>query len=125
MLSMLEAITNEFERKVEEILTDFEKGMTGIFSSFERMTEFYDQKSEISAQYLADYKKIYELNKLTRNITKDIDSTDNVKAKRAMRELQEEITELQTTGAEMSEYDLEYLQKKYDLRVAEIALEEA
>ena len=125
MLSMLEAITNEFERKVEEILTDFEKGMTGMFSSFERMTEFYDQQSEISAQYLADYKRIYELNKLTRNITKDIDSTDNVKAKRAMRELQEEITDLQTTGAEMSEYDLEYLQKKYDLRVAEIALEEA
>jgi hypothetical protein len=25
----------------------------------------------------------------------------------------------------MSEYDLEYLQKKYDLRLAEIALEEA
>jgi hypothetical protein len=39
--------------------------------------------------------------------------------------LQEEINALQESDAEMSEYDLEYLRKKYELRVAEIALEEA
>jgi hypothetical protein len=39
--------------------------------------------------------------------------------------LQEEINELQESDTEMSAHDLEYLRKKYELRVAEIALEEA
>ena len=36
-----------------------------------------------------------------------------------------EIAEYEKDGVEMSQYDLEYMQKKYDLRLAEIALEEA
>jgi hypothetical protein len=39
--------------------------------------------------------------------------------------LQNELNAYQAEGVKMSKYDLEYLQKKYDLRVAEIALEEA
>jgi hypothetical protein len=42
-----------------------------------------------------------------------------------MKELQEEIAKYQENGVQMSQYELEYLQKKYDLRLAEIALEDA
>jgi hypothetical protein len=42
-----------------------------------------------------------------------------------LRNLQKEINKYAEEGVEMSQYDLEYLQKKYDLRLAEIALEEA
>jgi len=37
----------------------------------------------------------------------------------------DDINKLQEEGTQLSEYDLEYLQKTYDLRMAEIALEEA
>jgi hypothetical protein len=36
-----------------------------------------------------------------------------------------EINKLQEDGVEMSQYDLEYLQAEYQLRLAEIELEEA
>jgi hypothetical protein len=39
--------------------------------------------------------------------------------------LQDEINKLQESAVKMSKNDLDYLQKKYDLRLAEIALEEA
>jgi uncharacterized protein (DUF3084 family) len=55
----------------------------------------------------------------------EIDKTDNIKSQKLLRNLQAEIVALQESGAELSKYDLDYLQKKYDLRLAEIALEEA
>ena len=42
-----------------------------------------------------------------------------------MIELQKEINDLQASSAELSKYDLEYLQAKYELRLAEIELENA
>jgi hypothetical protein len=40
-------------------------------------------------------------------------------------ELQDEINQKLASGEEMSRYDLEHLQKKYELELAKIALEEA
>jgi hypothetical protein len=54
-----------------------------------------------------------------------MDDTDSVRGKAELRELQEEINKLQASGTEMTKHDLDYLRKKYELRVAEIALEEA
>jgi hypothetical protein len=42
-----------------------------------------------------------------------------------MKSLQQEINELQANGVQLSQYDLEYLQAKYELRLAEIELENA
>jgi hypothetical protein len=84
-----------------------------------------ERQQTINEQYLNDYQKAYEITKLTRDINKSIDETDNLKAKEALRDIQEEINEYQKEGNEMSRYDIDYLQKKYELRLAEIALEEA
>ena len=123
--SALETAAAVFEESTTRVLDTFEKSMSGTFGSFDRMNEVFGQQSTLNNQYVADYKKVYELSKLTRNIQQTIDNSDSVAAKKEMRELQEEITQLQESGTEMSQYDLDYLQKKYDLRVAEIALEEA
>jgi hypothetical protein len=42
-----------------------------------------------------------------------------------LKKLLGEINKLQEEGVEMSQYDLEYLQAEYNLRLAEIELEEA
>jgi hypothetical protein len=54
-----------------------------------------------------------------------MDSIDDPKKKKALADLQEEIAQKTAEGVKMSENDLRYLQQKYDLKVAEIALEEA
>ena len=121
----LQSIADDFQNAVDTATSAFEESMTGIYGSYEKMQEAFDQQQEIGDRYVEDYKKIYELSKLNRDLNKSIDSTDSIKGKQALRDLQEEINALQESDAEMSEYDLEYLRKKYDLRVAEIALEEA
>ena len=69
-------------------------------------------------EYVDDFKKIYELNKLNKDIIKSIDETDNIKGKQELKKLQEEINQLQEEGIEISEYDLENLRRKYELELA-------
>jgi hypothetical protein len=99
--------------------------MGGIYGSFSAMKDAYDKQKELNELYLDDYEKIYELSKLTRDITNSIDETDSIRAKERLRDLQEEINELQADGTKATQYEVDALRAKYDLRLAEIALEEA
>mgnify|MGYP006974638463 CR=1 FL=1 len=45
-------------------------------------------------RYLAAYERTYELTKLTRKLDKDLDETDNLKARETLKDLQDEINEL-------------------------------
>lgn len=121
----LQAIADAFVASVKNATDEFEKAMTGKWGSYEKMQEVFDQEQEISDRYVDDYKKIYELSKLTRDLNNSIDNTDSIKGKQALRDLQEEINELTKDGRKVSQYELDHLRKKYELRVAEIALEEA
>ena len=85
----------------------------------------YDRIRENADLMAADYEKIYELSKINRNINKTLDDTKIIAGKQKLKSLQKEINDLQNSGVELSKYDLEYLQAKYELRLAEIELENA
>ena len=121
----LEISRDAFLAETEIELKALEESMAGTYGSIEAMREDFDRQSEISERYLEDYERIYELSKLQRDLSKKLDETSNVKAKQELAKLQEEILSYQEEGRKMSEYDLEYLQKRYDLKLAEIAMEEA
>ena len=122
----LKTVADNYIKNIGNTIKQFSKDMAnGATSSLNELSEAFERQSVLNDQYVDDYKSIYEFSKLTRNIEKSINDTNSIKAKNALRDLQLEITELQNSGKEISEYDLELLQKKYDLRVAEIALEEA
>ena len=121
----LEAAAEDFKNAVDITINEFEAAMSGVYGTFDKMREAYDQQKKLSELYVADYQKVYELSKLNRDITTSLDSTDSVKGKQVLLKLQKEINDLEKSGVKMSQYDLDYLRKKYDLRLAEIALEEA
>lgn len=114
-----------YEAGLEEIFRKFEESLAGSYKTIENMIESMDFMKQKSERYLKDYERVYELTKLNRKIEASLDNTSDLKAKRELRNLQKEINKYAEEGVEMSQYDLEYLQKKYDLRLAEIALEEA
>jgi hypothetical protein len=116
---------NYFQASVELVIKGFEEAMSGIFGSLERLQDAYGKQKELNDFYLDDYKQIYELTKLTRDITKSIDETDNIASKNKLKEIQQEINDLQEAGVELTQYDLDQLRAKYELRLAEIALEDA
>lgn len=121
----LQAATDAWHTSVTHIVDEFEDKIAGAMGSLSELQESFDRASEIDSRYVEEYEKIYELSKLTRQINKDIDASDNLHVKQELRDLAEEIAEIEASGAKMSEYDLKNLQRRYELKKAELALEEA
>ena len=121
----LQVAADAFKSAVDTVIETFEESLSGIYGSFEELQNAFDQQKEISERYLADYERIYELSKLNRDINESLNDTDSIAGKKALRDLQKQINAMQASGVEISKNDLDFLRKRYELRVAEIALEDA
>lgn len=121
----LQLSKDKFIAATDEMIQDFKNSIAELFGEFEFMKTQYGHFTEKRENYLADYKKMYELNKLNNDLQKSIDETDNIKAKQMLSELQDEINGKMADGSKMTQYELDYLTKKLEIKKAEIALEEA
>lgn len=120
----LSGLADQFEQTVDRVLNNFNKSVYAV-GGLEGLGDDFKKQKDDSDLMLDDYQKIYELSKLSRDINKTIDDTDVISGKQKLKKLLEQVNDLQADGVEMSQYDLEYLQKTYDLRLAELELEEA
>lgn len=120
----LNGLADQFEQTVDRVVKNFNKTVYDM-GGLEGLANDFSQQKEDSDMMLDDYQKIYELSKLSRDINKTIDDTDIISGKQKLKKLLEQVNDLQADGVKMSQYDLEYLQKTYDLRLAELELEEA
>lgn len=119
---IVQAIEDNWVDAVEKVVAVQKKGL---LNDIDYAVDRYGDLADLNDLYLSNSKKIYELNKLNRTILQDISKIDNVAAKSKLKDVLEEVNALQNSNAQMSEYELKTLQAKYDLRLAEIALEEA
>ena len=120
----LQSAAEAFEAAVEHAIENFEKALLP-FGTLEEFSDIYEKQQDVADEFLDDYKQIYELSKLNRDINNSIDDTKSIVGKQKLKSLINDINKLQEEGTQLSEYDLEYLQKTYELRLAEIALEES
>ena len=118
----LTMIVEQFQESAQEAADVFSKSFT---ASGAPLSEEYEKVQKQNERYIQDYEKIYELSKLTRDINNSINDNNSLAGKAKLKELLKEINAYEEEGVKMSEYDVEYLQKKYDLYQAQIALQEA
>lgn len=124
--SAIQTAYDTFSTETQRAIDNFSDAIAGAnFDSMEELQKAYEREVELSDRYIENYQQAYELSKLNRQINQDLDKTDNVKSQKMLRDLQKEIEDIQKSGKQLSEYELNALQKKYDLRLAEIALEDA
>ena len=121
----LQASADRYAAAVDNIIAEFEDSIAGLYGTLDELQEAYDRARDLNSQYVEDYEQIYSLTKLTREINEAMDSTDNLEAKAAYRDYLEEINAELESGKQLSEYDIEYRQKKLELIQAEMALNEA
>ena len=119
----LEAAQDLFEMRVEMAVNILSNALSP-FETLEDFQDKYEKAKTINEQYLDDADRLYELNKLNRQLNLQLANANDLLAKQKLRDIQQEIHDLQADSVQMSQYDLEYLQKKYDLQLAEIALME-
>ena len=120
----LQAASDAFESQVNLAIDNFKGGLEA-FGDLDMISESYDRAEKAAERYLEDFEKTHELSQLGRDITKAMNDTTSAFAKDELAELMAEVNEKQKDGVKMSEYDLEVLKKKFELKQAELALEEA
>lgn len=120
----LERARDIFEEEMDNIVKEFEDGISPIYGSIEALQDAITRANELNDQYLSDTDKTYELNKLRRQIEGSIDDTDIIPHKQALNKLQDELNKKLKDGSKISEYDLKILQSKYELELARQKLED-
>ena len=123
--STIELAYETFDKETQRAIEEFGKTLTNGFGSMQEYVDEFEWQQEKDDWFVEGYEKAYELSKLTRDLNKQLDKTQNVKNQKMLAQLQEEIAAYQKAGVEMSEHDLDILRKRYNLKLAEIALEEA
>ena len=128
---MFTAVQNALELAAEQLQTALdraakavEKALTGIVGSFEELARQMDMTSTRQEEYLTKTNQSYELNKLQRMLSKDMDKTDSKAAKTRLANFSKELKALEEKD-ELSNLELEIAQKKYELLKAQIALEDS
>lgn len=118
-----EAINAILENKINALNQGLENTLTGKFGSYDMMSEAFDRANTLQEEYLTTTNKIYETNKLMRNAQSEIDKTSNTVAKKRLKAFIDETQQLQDQ-AQLSEYELEIQEAKYNLLIAQMALED-
>ena len=111
------------ENKLAGLAQSLEDALTG-GTSFDELTTSLERAASLQEEYLTTTNQIYETNKLMRTAQQEIDKTTNTVAKQRLKDFIKETDQLQDKS-KLSQYELEIQQAKYDLLLAEIALEEA
>lgn len=118
-------VANIFEVAINNICDSFSEAIGGLSANLADLQTRFDQSNTLKDQTLADYERLYQLNKLNKKINDSIDDSTTIKSKQLLASLQDEINKKEAQGVKLSEYDLEVYQRRYELYLAQIALEEA
>ena len=118
-----EAMKAVVENKLADLAHTMEESLTG-GTSFDELLTSMERRSSLQEEYLTTTNQIYETNKLMRQAQQEIDKTTNSVAKRRLQGFINETAHMQDQN-KLSQYELDIQQAKYDLLLAEIALEEA
>lgn len=118
-----EALKAVLENKLADLGQTLENALTG-GTSFETINTQMERAQSLQEEYLTTTNQIYETNKLMRTAQQEIDKTTNSVAKKKLQAYIAETEQLQNQS-KLSQYELDIQKAKYDLLLAEIALEEA
>ena len=111
------------ENTIASLGHSLEQTLTG-GSTFDELSTQMERAQSLQENYLTTTNKIYETRKMMNTAQQAIDASSNEVAKAKLKEFITSTKQLQEQG-KLSQYELDLQQAKYDLLVAEIALEEA
>ena len=118
-----QAVQDVLTSKVKQAAKEMEDALTnGV--GFDALEKRLEHSKEMADEYLTDTNKMYETDKMLREIQQKSDKTTNGLAKQRLKDFSDEIKAMQSKG-QLSKLELEIAQKRFSVLEAQIALEEA
>ena len=118
-----QAIKNTIANTITATYSELENELTNGLG-FDFLKEQMDLDEKIEERNYTKTNQLYETQKMSRKLQQDIDKTTNAAAKQRLASFQQEI-DLMSQKNTLSKSELELAQARYDLLLAQIALEEA
>ena len=118
-----ESLKSILENKLSDLGQSLEDALTG-GTSFDQLSTSMERAASLQEEYLTSTNKIYETTKMMRTAQQEIDKTTNSVAKQKLAGFIQETKQMQNQS-KLSKYELDIQQAKYDLLLAELALEES
>ena len=112
-----------YSNTIEQIKYDLEKILTND-KGYDLLDQIVEGKQFHDDSYLTETNKLYESNKLIRQAQQEIDKSTNKLHQQMLKTFQQE-TDLLSKQKNLSKEEFEIQKLKYDLLVAQIALEDA
>lgn len=121
--SVLEAAGNIYFEAIDKAQHDFAQAITKS-EGLELLQSKYDNFVNTEERYLDIVNEAYEVNSWNRKLQLAIDETTSAVAKKRYKELQDEM-DIRRKNNQLSQYDLDILNAKFEMTQAQLALEEA
>lgn len=131
MLSLLETgldqAKNMFEQALQDAVDVYESAIAGMYGTVDELERAWDQQKKNDDFYVKDFEKYYQIQKLQRSITKDLDAAARAgnKQNQGLKKLYNDLNAAREDGVELSAYDLDIYAKRYEYEKALMELEDA
>ncbi len=120
----IEAAKNVYVNTINKAMADMEKMFTG-GKGLSYINEEWDLINKNAERYLDTVNSTYEVQALESKYIKAMDSTSNLSAQKKINKAMEEELKALREKDKLSQYDIDRANKKYELTMKQIALEEA
>lgn len=118
-----EAAQQQYENTVNQIMKEYEDAVTS-GKGFDWMSAQMEHLQLKDTEYLTETNKLYQTQKLIRQANLDLENTENKAAQNRLQSFIKETEELENQ-TNVSAYALGIQERKYQVLLAEIALQEA
>ena len=122
-----EYIKERFEDNLNHSVNSFEKALSGMYENFDEFSKAWDDYKKIDDFYVKDYEKYYQIAKMSRAWTKDIENAfkNGSRHTKGMQKVLDDLNMAREEGAELTAYDLDVFSKRYEYEKALMELEDA
>lgn len=120
----IKLLKDDYANTVDGILKNLETNLTG-GKSIEEISEEWDRITEKSDKYLDNVEGLYEIQTLANKISNSIAETSSLKNQQKLQKLYDKEIDYLREKEDLTKYDLEAAEARYQIALKEIALEDA
>lgn len=117
-------LKNDYANTINSILKNFETSITG-GGTFDDLSEEWNRIQEKSDKYLDSVEGLYEIQKFANTMQDSISAETSLKNQQKLQALYDKELEYLREKENLTQYDLDAAEARYQITLKEIALEEA
>lgn len=119
----LQLARDKYIDELDWIANEFDKRLSNMAST-KNLQDAYNNYIDLEDDFLDPFNRLQKTNALNRKVQNALDSATDDYQKKILKDLQDEF-ELRQAATDLSEYDIEIMEAKYNMTLKQIALEEA